>query len=88
MIIGPFQYLCRSGIVRYVPGTLSAPRLFDTDDPLSEWDLPDNFVVPITGLAALDEESAAALDAVRAPYAGQNLPGLGYVPPKATVWEV
>jgi hypothetical protein len=53
-------------------------KVLDTSD--DRWDLPNPFVPPVTGLEPLDQAAKEALDLVRMPYGGQQLPGVGTVP--------
>jgi hypothetical protein len=81
-IAAPFSYTGKSGGARYVTfeGLPQSSRIFDTTDP--RWDLPVGWLPPpnMDVLYPMDATAQTALQTARAPYAGQQWPGLGYIP--------
>ena len=79
-----FTYTSASGLPRHVQAVAWGTRLFDTAD--RQWDLPAGWTPPVIGLRPMDQAAADALVAVRAPFVGKQLPGIGLVPDHEPVW--
>jgi hypothetical protein len=75
----PFTYPTKSGGSRQFH-PLDQGLIFDTTNPL--WDLAAGWTPPPHPdvLRPMDAAAQTALQTARAPYADQQVPGLGYVP--------
>ena len=79
-----FTYRSASGLTRHVQAVAWTTTRFDTTNP--ELDLPPGWTPPVIGLRPMDAAAKAALDSVRAPYVGQQLPGIGLVSDNEQIW--